>query len=74
MQKCFVDTNTVIKCRERKTKNKTCNQNADSLDHNGILRSVAHRSHPLVHHDACMSVDKDSEEEEDDGRNDHHSQ
>lgn len=45
-----------------------------SLDNSGILRSVAKGPHPLVHHDACVSVDQNPQEEENNRRDDHHSQ
>lgn len=46
----------------------------DSLNHSRIFGSVPNRSHPLVHHDACMSVHQDPQEEQYDGWDDHHSQ
>lgn len=46
----------------------------DSLNHRRIFGSVPSGSHPLVHHDACMSVDQEPQEEQYDGRDDHHSQ
>ena len=46
----------------------------DSLDHRRVLGPVPHRPHPLVHHDARVPVDQDPEEEEDEGRHDHHAQ
>lgn len=46
----------------------------DSLYNSRIFGSVPDGSHPLVHHDACVSVDQDPEKEENDGWDDHHSQ
>lgn len=46
----------------------------DSLDHRRVFGSAPHGSHPLVHHDARVPVDQDAQEEEDEGRDDHHSQ
>lgn len=46
----------------------------DSLHHSRIFGSLPNRSHPLIHHDAGVSIDQDPQEEKDDGRDDHHSQ
>lgn len=46
----------------------------DSLNHSRIFGSLPSGSHPLVHHNACMSVDQEPQEEQYDGWDDHHSQ
>lgn len=45
-----------------------------SLDHGRVFGSVPHRPHPLVHHDARMSIDEDPQEEQYDGGYNHHPQ
>lgn len=45
-----------------------------SLNNGRILRSVAKRSHPFVHHDARVPVDQNPQEEEDHRRDGHHAQ
>lgn len=45
-----------------------------SLYNSRILRSVAKGSHPFVHHDACVSVDQNPQEEEYNWWDYHHSQ
>lgn len=45
-----------------------------SLHHGRIFRAFPSGSHPLIHHDACMSIDQDPQEEQYYGRDDHHPQ
>lgn len=45
-----------------------------SLNHCRIFRSIPNWSHPLIHHDACMAIDEDPQEEQDNRRDYHHSQ
>lgn len=46
----------------------------DSLYHGRIFGSVPEGPHPLVHHDARVSIDQNPQEEKYDRRDDHHSQ
>lgn len=50
------------------------NQISDSLNHSRVFGSVSNGPHPLFHHDTCMAVDQDPQEEQYDGWDDHHSQ
>lgn len=46
----------------------------DSLHHRRVFGSVPKGPHPLVHHDACVSVDQNPQEEQYDRWDNHHSQ
>lgn len=59
----------------RKTHHELCElEMLDSLNHSRIFGSFPNRSHPLIHHDTCMSIDQDPQEEQYDGWDNHHSQ
>lgn len=46
----------------------------DLLDDGRVFGSISGGSHPLIHHDPCVAVDQEAQEEEYDGWNDHDAQ
>lgn len=46
----------------------------DLLDDGRVFGSIPGGSHPLIHHDPCVAVDQEAQEEEYDGWNDHDAQ
>ena len=48
------------------------NEGKHSLNHGRVFSPFPDRPHPLVHHDACVSVHQHAQEEEDDRGHYHH--